>query len=293
MMKNLTTKNNLNSLKLTIMKTKKTILFSLASITALGLMSFSILYNDGEAGFTGSPADGGATCYSCHSDNILNSGNGSVTIGSNPAFTGNLYQAGTAYTISVTVTKPGQVASGFGFEALKTPANTQTGTFTPGAGTATMGASPVNMVQSVPGGGPTHTFTFTWTAPIVGTGPVTLYAVGNSTDGNGTGGDFVYTTSLALTECPVCRIDNNTTSNSEIIVYPNPASENISIKNAASENLHVVMYDLSGKEAMNSGNISAQNNNISLENIADGTYILKVYTENGLLKSDKIIVMHK
>jgi len=285
--------NKSNSLTYKIMKTKKNIILSIAALMALGLMSFDILYSNGEPDYTGSPADGGLTCTTCHSDNAVNTGGGSVTISTLPAMTTE-YSPLTEYTVSVTVAKTGQGAFGYGFEALKSN-NTAAGTLTSiNGGSQTMtGNGPINMVHNGSGiGTGTFTFTFKWTAPAVGTGAVTFYAAGNAcNDDSGTGGDFVYTTSLALTE-GTSTVGIANVSNAELMVYPNPAANNISIRNVANENLNVVMYDLAGREALNTKDISNMNNEISVLNIANGTYILRVYNETGLLKSDKIVVMH-
>src|ERR1035437_9471009 len=99
------------------MKTK--IILSIAALFALGLMSFNILEPTGIAGYSGSPADGGSNCTDCHGDNAVNTGGGSVTISLPPSLA-NGYTPNQAYTISVTVTKAGQVAFGLDFEALNT-----------------------------------------------------------------------------------------------------------------------------------------------------------------------------
>ena len=238
------------------MKPKKTIILSLTALMAIGLMSFSILYDTGEPDKTGSPADGGATCIDCHGDFALNAGGGSVTVALSPSVSAG-YSPGTVYTVTVTVAKTGQTDFGFDLEALKT-GNTSAGTLaTTSAATQLMGTPVINMVQNGTGVGVgTKTFSFHWTAPAAGAGTVTFYASGNACNGDGsTGGDYVYTTSLPVIE------GSNTTgiakyiNNSDINVYPNPASNNISIKTASNENLNVVMYDLSGKEALNTTNI--------------------------------------
>ncbi|OFY84947.1 MAG: hypothetical protein A3F72_18365 [Bacteroidetes bacterium RIFCSPLOWO2_12_FULL_35_15] len=183
------------------MKLKKTITLSMAALFALGLMSFDILYSTGEADYTGSPIDG-ADCTSCHADFALNTGGGSVTIASSPSLASG-YTAGADYTISVTVTKSGQSAFGFGFEALKS-GNTDGGILSAiNAGSKSLVvAGPTNMVHDGSGiGSGTFTFTFNWKAPATSTGTVTFYAAGNATDDDGTAsGDYVYTSSLVVNE---------------------------------------------------------------------------------------------
>lgn len=182
---------------------KKTITLSIATLFALGLMSFDRLYSTGEPDSTGSPADGGATCLNCHTGNAINAAGGSVTISSSPSLAGG-YTPGADYTISVTVAKPGQSQFGFDFEALKS-GNTDGGSLTVlnSATQIMVGAGPTNMVHTdaTITGPSTQTFTFKWTAPVVSTGTVTFYASGNAADGDGgTSGDFIYTTSLAVNE---------------------------------------------------------------------------------------------
>ncbi|OFY85080.1 MAG: hypothetical protein A3F72_04865 [Bacteroidetes bacterium RIFCSPLOWO2_12_FULL_35_15] len=186
---------------------KKNFTLSIATLFALGLMSFDILYSTGEPDYTGSPADGGADCTSCHSG-IVNTGEGSVTIASSPSLaTG--YAAGADYTISITVAKAGQTAFGFGFEALKS-GNTDGGILSAiNAGSQSLvGTGPTNMVHNGSGiGTGTFTFTFNWKAPAASTGTVTFYAAGNASDDDGTSsGDFVYTTSLVVNEAAAAGI---------------------------------------------------------------------------------------
>ena len=274
------------------MKTKKTIILSIAALMAIGLMSFDILYGTGESDKTGSPADGGTTCRDCHGDFALNAAGGSVTITTSPLIPAG-YTPGAIYTISVTVAKTGQTEFGFDLEALKT-GNTNGGILAVlNTSTQIMGTPVTNMVHNGVGiGTGTKTFTFKWTAPAAGTGTVTFYASGNACDGDGsTGGDYVYTSSLVVIEDLTIGIANYS-YNSNISVYPNPASNNIYIKNASNENLNLIMFDLTGRETLSLENFSDQNNTVSLSDISNGTYILKVYNETGLLKTDKIVVMH-
>lgn len=69
--------------------------------------------------------------------------------------------------------------------------------------------------------------------------------------------------------------------------YPNPAKQFITIKNNSSENFKYNIVDFSGR-IIKSGN-SKFNENINLESVKSGNYILQIQTENGEKLNEKII----
>ena len=116
-------------------------------------------------GYTGSPADG-HNCTNCHSGSAINVV-GWIT--SNVPSSG--YVGGVAYTISVNVSGSG--AKGFEVSP-QTQAGALVGTLTAGSGThLTNGNKSVTHTNS--SNANPKIWTFTWTAPAAGTGPVTFY----------------------------------------------------------------------------------------------------------------------
>ncbi|MFN5325133.1 MAG: choice-of-anchor V domain-containing protein [Bacteroidota bacterium] len=218
------------------------------------LVSF-VRSDDGIAGKTGSPGE--QTCTGCHTGNPLNASGGSVVI-SAPALANGQYFPGATYPISVTVSRNGAAIFGFGFEALRsTGANAGTLSITNPSQTqlksvTIAGNSRTNVVHQLNAGATsagTKTFSFNWTAPASGTGTVTFYAAGNATNGGGTtAGDFVYTTSLTLTESATGINENNDVISS-ITVYPNPVSEmvNIGLELSKNTDVKIRIYSVDGK----------------------------------------------
>jgi len=81
-------------------------------------------------------------------------------------------------------------------------------------------------------------------------------------------------------------------SGNNIVVFPNPVSGNyLTINNNTSnKNLYTVIYDLTGREVMNT-TISGQNNTFSVENLANGVYMLRIFNNTELVKSEKIVII--
>lgn len=126
-----------------------------------------IAYPSGSpAGYTGSPGDG-QHCVSCHGGSAATVA-GWIT--SNIPTAG--YTAGTVYTITVTVSGSGKK----GFEV--SPQNvtgTQLGILAAGTGSHLVGGTKYVTQNASGSTSSTVIWTFTWTAPVAGTGDVTFY----------------------------------------------------------------------------------------------------------------------
>jgi len=72
----------------------------------------------------------------------------------------------------------------------------------------------------------------------------------------------------------------------EVIIYPNPASSILNIKNA--ENSNIEIYDILGRVILSKTNISMEET-INVSNLNNGTYILKI-TNNNQVKTEKFII---
>lgn len=86
------------------------------------------------------------------------------------------------------------------------------------------------MTQKTNGGLATNTktFSFEWSAPAAGTGNVGLYATGNAVNQSGnTSGDFVYSTSMMLTEANPSGGFAFNSANADLSIYPNPSVSEI------------------------------------------------------------------
>lgn len=89
----------------------------------------------------------------------------------------------------------------------------------------------------------------------------------------GTGGEFDDAESIT----DICNVGIDETSESLIHIYPNPANEQFSIITA--EKSHISIYNISGQLVKSFDNISAQID-VSTKDMFDGTYIIKVVSEN-------------
>ncbi|MEI6681584.1 MAG: choice-of-anchor V domain-containing protein [Bacteroidota bacterium] len=119
------------------------------------------------SGYTGSPGDG-HNCVSCH-------GGSAVTVSgwitSNIPPTG--YVGGTSYTVTVTATGTGKK----GFElSPQNATGTQLGVLAAGTGSKLVGGTKYVTHTSAGASSGTSSWSFTWTAPVAGTGNVILYA---------------------------------------------------------------------------------------------------------------------
>lgn len=256
-----------------------------------GVLFFAGIDSDnGKAGVTGSPGEN--TCTNCHNTYALNSGSGTVTITSN--MTNWEYVPGQTYQISVTVAQTGKSLFGLGFEALlSTGANA--GTLTAGTGTtiknATVsGNSRRNIVHQLNGGASagTHTFTFNWAAPTTNVGAITFYTAGIACNGNGsTSGDYVYKTSQVVNPAPVGIVEETTTPFT-FSLYPNPASENITLNYSLEESAKVsyTIYDLTGKQVQTESATrfpGSQQQNIDVNNLSSGTYLVSINVNGSVI----------
>jgi hypothetical protein len=222
---------------------KKLLLISFA-LLAIGVFEIKTASSNsnGRAVKTGAPGEG--TCRDCHNSNALNASGGSVVI-SAPDLINGEYNPGQIYTIDVIVERNGLSEFGFGFEALQTNGSnagslTVTNTAEMHVLTGTIGGNVRNTMTHKTNAGlaaNTKTFSFEWSAPAAGTGNVGLYASGNAVNQSGnTSGDFVYTTSLMLTEATPSGGFAFNSANANLSVFPNPVATEINVSFNAGKN---------------------------------------------------------
>jgi len=237
-------------------------LLLLIPVSAFLLMSSS---GGRDGNTTGSPGDSNNTCTQCH--------NPGANFNLSPSITTNIptsgYDLNTTYTINVTSTSN---SSKLGFQlTAENNSNTKIGSFTAGSGSRVSGQRITHSSPSSSGN-----WSFTWKSPATNEGEVTFYTAVNATNGNGsTSGDQVVTTNtsaqvLSISEAKRLSFD----------MYPNPATDNLTIQMpSGSEKATVQFYDYVGRLAL-SKTISSANNNIDVNNLSKGVYILKVLTED-------------
>ena len=186
------------------------------------------------AGYSGSPADN-ANCTQCHGGSPTNV---SGWITSDVPAAG--YTPGTTYTITASSVGSGRK----GFEISPQSLNgTLLGSLSAGSGNQIVGTKYVT--HTVPVNGTSASWTFTWTAPTAGTGPVTFYGA--------------FAVSQAVTNLSTLIIQEKTTSSIEnslnegsFRLFPNPVKDlvtaSFSIQNE--ENINLSIYDITGKKLL-------------------------------------------
>lgn len=200
---------------------KRVLMFALVSGFVLGYLLFDppaprsagASSNGPPTKKTGAPGEG--TCFDCHGLN-LNDGVGSVsiTVAGLPA---GGYVPGQQYDVTVGVGRTGSLRWGFEFTTLKNSDNTAAGTSAAGTDnrtgtvTAVVNSSTRTYVRQITNLGADGTYatnagpvswTFKWTAPIAGTGAVTMYVCGLAADNDGgtSDTDYPYTITKVIQE---------------------------------------------------------------------------------------------
>lgn len=81
---------------------------------------------------------------------------------------------------------------------------------------------------------------------------------------------------------------NAATDLEKIVVYPNPVSDNINLHSKYSLIKRVLIVDLSGRTVID-GNYNESRINLSVSNLSNGVYMLKVFTDGGASTTHKIV----
>jgi hypothetical protein len=186
--------------------------------------------NGAPAGYSGSPADG-KNCTFCHGGTASNTA-GYIT--SNVPSLG--YTGGSTYLITVSV--PGDGNKGFEVSPQKSNGNLM-GSLAAGPNTIIKDSKYVT--HHTAGTDNPSVWTFTWTAPGAGSGPVTFYGA--------------FANSLATTKLSTLVIAENhagVTDRSDemnFTIFPNPVHECINLSYTLNQSLYIslTLHDLSGK----------------------------------------------
>ena len=81
---------------------------------------------------------------------------------------------------------------------------------------------------------------------------------------------------------------NETSIQLELAVYPNPTTNNLTLKTDDSKSLSYQLFNIQGAE-ISSKTLNSKTSNISLEGHPPATYFLKVIKNNEVIKAFKII----
>ncbi len=267
--------------------------------TILGLLFISFLFmsnNFGRAagqnwGNTGAPGDqmaGNAprTCISCHG-----TGTTMVTLDIellNEA--GDIveeeYEPGVTYDVVVRinpVSGPTPAKYGFQLIALDDTNEMEINTWSEPASNVKFSLA-ANTGRTYPeqnSASDSNIFNMKWTAPAVGTGPITFYSCGNGVNNNGgTAGDGAACNTLSMQEGEVSSTSNIAKS-FDVSIFPNPASEliNLDVEVAKAGEYRIALINAYGNE-VNSQFVdfhSGENKTgLRIEDLPSGMYFLQV-----------------
>jgi hypothetical protein len=246
----------------------------LSSAAIIIFSSFAYFYPSGApAGYTGSPGDG-ADCSGCHGGTATTTA-GLIT--SNIPASG--YVAGHTYQITATNNIAG--SGKYGFEVSpQNAAGTQLGTLVAGTGSQLL--SGTKYITHTNASSTTNSWTFSWIAPAVGTGPVTFYgAMARNYKGISTLSTLVVpeatTTGLTEDEASVNVLTGG--SNGKITV----------ILNTKVNKAKISVYDLTGKQLLSTSVAGGGSYQLD-QTFITGIYIIMVQADNSVYKK-KIVVI--
>jgi len=246
-------------------------LLLLIPVSAILLMSASAGRN---GSYSGSPGDGGNTCTQCHSGGSFNA---SLALQTEVPPEG--YELGATYSLNVEITSTSNSKHGFQITAEKVSDGTKIGTFIADGSSNQLKNGGTHVTHTATGNSQ-KIWNFNWKAPTTDVGEIKFYVSGLAGNGSGAGGDQVVTTTS--TTFNVLGVSEAKRLNFKM--YPNPASERITIQLPSGSNKAAVQfYDYLGRLALEktiSSRDNNNNNNIDVNNLSKGVYILKVLTDD-------------
>lgn len=242
------------------------------------------------------------TCSNCHSGGPNTIQPGWIT--SNIPATG--YVPGMTYTITATATSVGRVR--FGFEISPQDSST----VSTGRGTCLVTDSTTQLLtgsygrkyithksNGTTGTTDSHTWTFDWTAPTTGIDSVIFYgAFLCANNMNNSSGDFTYKSRLTVHRDITAGLEENFTDASGIQVYPQPATDGITVKYRIDhqEKVNIKLADCQGRiiaPLMSETRVPGSYDSVLKFpfNLSSGIYLLEISTET-TATAKKILVQH-
>lgn len=253
---------------------KKQIITVTALLFTFGLSIQQIISNPTgtPAQASGGPAEGGATCSQsgCHFGTPT-----TVTDILTTDIPAAGYTPGTTYNITATV-------SGSGGKGLMVSAQNPSGTFlgTMLAGTGSKKVFTNYITHSNDKSASPAVWSFQWTAPAAGSGPVTFY------------GAFAITRNITRKQQLVVNENTTTAVNTvedalRLKMYPNPITDRLTLNYTlpSSGAVSVELMSVDGKNSYKlfegSRTSGEQEQGFDVSGVQSGLYLLKVNTENG------------
>jgi hypothetical protein len=243
-------------------------------------------------GSTGAPGDDPTVCQSCH--------NGPTTVAVeilvlDQGDTIKEYEPNKTYQIHVRVKHvSGNIPKAHGFQmTLLNAAKNKTG---PNLKNLLALSSNVKLVTPRNGRlyaeqadrSTANLFEIQWTAPNVGSGPVTIYAGGTGVNANDSdSGDGGSKSAFEINEkLPSSTQNENSPS---ISIYPNPFAEKFWIQGTTDNLKEIDIVDLFGKK-MNTLDFEGTDKSVDLSYLNDGIYFAKfIDHQNNIIKTQKLM----
>jgi hypothetical protein len=234
-------------------------------------------------------------CTACHSSFPVNSGSGSLELLGIPSS----YTPGTVYDLTVDLSQTGPTRWGFEITVIKAD------------GVRGGQLEVVNVVQTQLSANATYNRDFMkhttagtfagqtssaswpirWTAPVIGTGPVTFYLAGNAANNSSTNqGDYIYTINVTVPEVVngIVGPPYRQPESLEILTaYPNPFNPDVTLNLAAQpgEEVQIELMDVSGRRldifTLNAGSGGTMHLPLNLDYLPSGLYFARAYTRQG------------
>lgn len=190
----------------------------------------------------GSPGNSG-TCYDvgCHNTFPLNSGSGSIGVNA-PAF----YALGDTIVVEVFVDHPGAARHGFQITARDKDGQ-PAGEWIPGPTSRLTIGNPDYVTQKLASSVSSWTMQYVTPKQEVA-GDVTFYFAGNGADGRfNAANDHIYTAQATVALSTSATIDEVASPETISAVYPNPASESVTVSYTSRFPVDIAVYDTEGR----------------------------------------------
>ncbi len=87
--------------------------------------------------------------------------------------------------------------------------------------------------------------------------------------------------------CPTVGVNSTASANSGVKVYPNPASDEITVNTSDNEPSEITLYDLTSRELFRQ--TFTNSTIVNIEKLSTGIYIYKMKSRNGILNTGKVV----
>jgi cytochrome c553 len=277
---------------------KRQYLSLIASATLLLLLFQSVASGRAASGGqdrTGSPGSLSSTCVACHSSagSFTNPLLG-ITVKDINGNAVSSYTAGDTYTLEFQVTTNGS-PSGYAMQAVVLDgSNSNIGDLTNVTTANTQLATIANGREFIEHAGRSSSgfFSCSWTAPVAGTGTVSVYGVGMAVNGGSTSGDNTSPTAQLVLSEDISTATHSVLSETQYSIYPLPNNGTFRLVNNHIAGLSEIrLFSLQGQEFYSQTTYLDQNatHNIVLNDLSAGLYFVQV-TKVGKTQSIPMLI---